>query len=118
MEPPALPIPSLVGDSALGLWRRPELEALWQAQRKQAEALVAWVAQALSGPGHTVATRVEEGDPKSKIVDLARTWPADLIVGGSHGRTGLDRVLLGSVAEAGARHAPRSVEIGRSRAAN
>jgi nucleotide-binding universal stress UspA family protein len=113
MMPPALLIPSLVADSALGLWTAPELQALWQAQRQQAEALVARVAQTLRKSGLTVTTSVEEGDPKSTIVDLAAAWRADLIVVGSHGRTGLDRFLLGSVAEAIARHAPCSVEIVR-----
>jgi universal stress protein A len=42
---------------------------------------------------------------------------ADLIILGSHGRRGVDRWLLGSVAEAVARHAPCSVEIVRTRVA-
>jgi nucleotide-binding universal stress UspA family protein len=118
IEPPTLLIPSLVADGALGLWSGPEVEALWQAQRTQAEALLARVAEPLRGSGLAVTTSVEEGDPKSKIVDLAAGWHADLIVVGSHGRTGLGRFLLGSVAEAVARHAPCSVEIVRSRPAN
>ena len=35
----------------------------------------------------------------SVIVDEARRWPADLIVIGTHGRSGFSRVLFGSVAE-------------------
>lgn len=47
-----------------------------------------------------------EGEPAEEIVRLARELPCDLIVMGTHGRTGLDRLLLGSVAEQVVRHAP------------
>ena len=53
------------------------------------------------------------GDPATTIVDEAREWRADLIVMGSHGRTGLAGLLLGSVAKAVVSHAPCSVEVVR-----
>lgn len=34
-----------------------------------------------------------------ELADYAKKWPADIIVMGTHGRSGLDRLLLGSVAE-------------------
>jgi nucleotide-binding universal stress UspA family protein len=40
-----------------------------------------------------------EGDPATRIVDYAASWKADLVVMGTHGRTGVERVLLGSVTE-------------------
>ena len=43
--------------------------------------------------------RVAEGDSDAEILRLAGSLPADLIVIGTHGRTGLDRLLMGSVAE-------------------
>jgi len=49
--------------------------------------------------GFTVTTAIEEGDPRFAIVDYAAQWKADLLVVGSHGRKGLDRLLIGSVAE-------------------
>jgi nucleotide-binding universal stress UspA family protein len=49
---------------------------------------------------------LEEGDPATAIVQIARDWACDLIVMGSHGRTGLRRVLMGSVAEHVVREAP------------
>jgi len=51
------------------------------------------------------------GDPRTLILELAQTWPADLIVLGSHGRRGWDRLLMGSVAESLAVHAHCSVEV-------
>src|SRR5262249_16819051 len=42
---------------------------------------------------------LEEGDPAWVILHLAATTPCDLIVMGTHGRTGLSRLLMGSVAE-------------------
>jgi len=60
-----------------------------------------------------VDTVVEWGNPKSKIIDAAAQWHADLIVLGSHGRTGLDRFLTGSVVDTVMRHAHCSVELVR-----
>jgi nucleotide-binding universal stress UspA family protein len=45
-------------------------------------------------------------DPAAEIVRVAREAPCDLIVMGTHGRTGLRRALLGSVAEQVLRRAP------------
>jgi nucleotide-binding universal stress UspA family protein len=51
------------------------------------------------------------GEPRAVILDTAKTWGANLIVLGSHGRRGMDRFLLGSVSEAVAIHAHCSVEV-------
>lgn len=40
-----------------------------------------------------------QGDPKKEVVNTAQAWGADLIVVGTHGRTGLLHLLMGSVAE-------------------
>jgi nucleotide-binding universal stress UspA family protein len=56
-----------------------------------------------------VATVVAEGPPVSTIVDFAKTGAFDLIVMGTHGRTGMAHALLGSVAERVVRMAPCSV---------
>jgi len=53
------------------------------------------------------------GDPAHEIVQAASDWKADLIVIGSRGRTGLARLLLGSVARKVVAHAPCSVLIKR-----
>lgn len=51
-------------------------------------------------------TAVAEGAPAASILAAARDWAADLIVIGTHGRSGLPRFVLGSVAEQVLRHAP------------
>ncbi|HEV8716871.1 MAG TPA: universal stress protein [Candidatus Binatia bacterium] len=60
-----------------------------------------------------VATRAVLGDPFWEICQAAEREPADLVVMGSHGRTGLAHVLLGSVAERVVRHAPCPVLVAR-----
>jgi nucleotide-binding universal stress UspA family protein len=57
-------------------------------------------------PNLDYAHRLLTGDPASEIVNLAKSEQADLIVLGTHGRTGLARLLMGSTAEQVLRHAP------------
>jgi nucleotide-binding universal stress UspA family protein len=57
---------------------------------------------------------VHVGKPAAEIVKAAKNWPADLIVVGSHGRGGVQRLLLGSVAEAVMRHAACPVLVVRA----
>lgn len=52
-----------------------------------------------------------EGDPAAEIVRYAEDAAMDLIVMGTHGRTGLERLLMGSVAEKVMREAPCSVLV-------
>ena len=87
----------------------PELED----QKKPARELVERFARELQNEGFKVDTAVEIGDVRDTIIDAAAEWNADLIVVGSHGQRGIQRFLLGSVAEFVARHAKCSVEIVR-----
>lgn len=57
---------------------------------------------------------LKEGQPASEIVAAAKEWGSDLIVIGTHGRTGLRRVVLGSVAQAVVHEAPCPVLLVRS----
>lgn len=52
-----------------------------------------------------------EGDPREGLVETARGRGADLVVVGSHGRTGIARALLGSVAAHVVTHAPCNVLV-------
>ena len=62
-------------------------------------------------PRNKVAGSVIEGDPRMAIVDVAKESGADLIIMGSHGRGGLEKLLLGSIAEGVLRDAPCHVEV-------
>jgi len=52
-----------------------------------------------------------EGYPKEQILITAKDWNADLIIIGTHGRSGLAHLLMGSVAEHIIRHAQKPVMI-------
>jgi nucleotide-binding universal stress UspA family protein len=52
-----------------------------------------------SAPGLTIETIVREGPAAAEIVREANTMKADLLVMGTHGRSGFERLLLGSVTE-------------------
>jgi nucleotide-binding universal stress UspA family protein len=60
-----------------------------------------WVAAKIRVEHH-----LREGDPATEILALAQEIGCDLIVIGTHGRTGVGRLLMGSVAEAVLRRAP------------
>lgn len=55
--------------------------------------------RAKAGPDVPMTVAGRSGDPAEEILDFARGHAIDLIVMGTHGRTGVSRVLLGSVAE-------------------
>jgi nucleotide-binding universal stress UspA family protein len=61
--------------------------------------------------GVEVKTQVREGESHEAVIKLARDESADLIVMGSHGRTGLKRLLMGSVTEKVIGHAPCPVLV-------
>jgi nucleotide-binding universal stress UspA family protein len=84
-----------------------------EGEKKSACALVDRIAKELRSAGFQAATAVEIGDVRECIIDAATKWHADLIFVGSHGKNGIRRFLLGSVAEFVARHANCSVEIVR-----
>jgi nucleotide-binding universal stress UspA family protein len=90
-----------------------ETEHAQDPRREDAEFLVEGTAKLLRARGLKVIPTVEWGEPRSKIIEDAAKWAADLIVVGSHGRKGLEKFSLGSVSEAVARHAGCSVEIVR-----
>jgi nucleotide-binding universal stress UspA family protein len=81
----------------------------------QSEALLKVVVGDLSAVlSNTIDTKVIAGPAKAEIVDLATEWKADLIIMGSHGRKGFNRLLLGSVTEDVMKSSPCSVTIVKS----
>ena len=71
----------------------------------EGEELVEETAKRARGRGIEVVTQVEQGDPSATIVEYADLQDVDLIAMATHGRRGLDRMLLGSVTERVARKA-------------
>lgn len=100
---------------------RREADAAAASQlREQHEALVEATAASLRGAGLKADGEVLDGSPAQRLVEAAATWNADLIVVGMHGRSGLERLLIGSVARSVVYHAPCSVLVvpGPDRAAS
>ena len=91
-------------------------QTLLNESRAHAPRVVEAAAETLRAaqPSLRVSTKVVEGKPNTLIVDEAEAWGADLIVIGAHGYGATKRMLLGSVSQAVALHAPCSVEIART----
>ena len=70
------------------------------------EALEGFVSAAAKRGVAVHSSRTEQGHPVQAIIEAATSGKYDLIVLGTHGRTGLSRALIGSVAERVVRHAP------------
>lgn len=85
--------------------------------RYAAEHLEQWTAQLAGRTKAAVTKRSRIGHPGAEILAALEEDPAvDLVVMGSHGRIGLERLLLGSVAEKVVRHARCPVLVARQRA--
>jgi nucleotide-binding universal stress UspA family protein len=83
----------------------------WYATRKQAAEEL--FEEARERTGRTFETTVEVGRPARKVVECAEEEGFDHIVVGSHGRSGVARILLGSVAETVVRRSPVPVTVVR-----
>jgi nucleotide-binding universal stress UspA family protein len=77
----------------------PQVRAVFEGQRRWAADALAKRTTALAVEGIAARGVVKVGVPWEVIVGTARDEQADMIVMGTHGRSGLDRMLLGSVAE-------------------
>jgi nucleotide-binding universal stress UspA family protein len=67
--------------------------------REQALAELADFAASVKATGVRLMLEVRPGNAVPNILDLAKSLPADVIVIGTYGRSGIDRLVLGSVAE-------------------
>jgi nucleotide-binding universal stress UspA family protein len=79
-----------------------------------AAALIAAKTKTAAGRGIAVESIVAQGDAPEAILDAARMHQADLIVIGTHGRRGLRRLFIGSVAESVVRRSDVPVAVVRS----
>jgi universal stress protein A len=95
----------------------PDGPGMVQFARDQAEAAMAEFVKQARGSGIRIEhTSVEPGDPARSIAEAAERGGYDLIAMGTHGRTGLAHLLLGSVAEKVIRRASRPVMTVREKA--
>lgn len=78
----------------------------WQNVRSEAESTLRSHAEALQRKGVRVEVAVCEGYAATVIIEEAALRRADLIVIGTHGRSGLKHLLLGSIAERVVQKAP------------
>ncbi|HET9328037.1 MAG TPA: universal stress protein [Candidatus Eisenbacteria bacterium] len=86
-------------------------------QRRQLEELVSDAESRLRECGFSTEGRVLSGDPRETLVQEALATHADLIVAGSHGRTGIAKLMIGSVSSHLVTHAPCSVLVVKTAAA-
>ena len=96
-----------------GAWQAeafvPNIPELLNDLTKAAHAQLGDMKKNLAAHGFIVETDVITGQPARAIVDHASTGGFDMIVMGTHGRTGLSHALMGSVAERVVQKAPCAV---------
>ena len=108
---PPLPIPSA------GYFPPDLYQELVTAGRREAREGLDRLVKSVADPAFRATPRIEEGGAVQRILDVVREEGVDLVVMGTHGRTALGRVLLGSVADAVVRSASRPVLTVRARPA-
>ena len=94
-----------------------EVDDLGRASEEEAAICAAKGVEVLSGSTLKVYSNVPIVRDRTfqVILDEAEKWMADVIILGSHGRSGFDRMVMGSVSESVALHAKCSVEVIRRR---
>ena len=88
-------------------------EDWYSTRRNRAEEQFAALDAMAEDAGLETEHLVETGKPAATIVEMAESEDIDHIVMGSHGRQGVSRILLGSVAEAVVRRSPVPVTVAR-----
>lgn len=104
------PFESVVAAEAGGL---PDAAGWYEAAQEGARAIHERAAEIADEAGVELTTATEVGAPARTIVEYAASNDVDHVVLGSHGRTGVSRVLLGSVAETVVRRAGCPVTVVR-----
>lgn len=108
-------VPPVVTDLAARVLPAAQLEALTKPEEDRARELMAAVRESFLKEGCAVTAEVLTGHPSHAIMSHAEKQRAELVVVGSRGLTGPDRLLLGSVSESVVKHAPCSVLVVRGK---
>lgn len=77
----------------------------WEKLRESIETRLLDMTERFKAEGSTARCLIKEGSPADVILEVAQEQACDMIVMGTHGRRGVSRLLLGSVAEAVLRRA-------------
>jgi nucleotide-binding universal stress UspA family protein len=96
-----------------GAWRAeafvPNMPELLDELVKAAQTQIGELKGHLAARGFVVDTTVITGQPAHSIVEMAKAGAFDLVVMGTHGRTGLSHAFMGSIAERVVQKAPCAV---------
>lgn len=105
-------LPNVTGvDLVTGAWET--LAEVHVQERELAERAATEATSVLRSRQVETSAEVRDGDPASGILDAAVAWGADLILLGATGLSGLERLLLGSVARNVAKHSRLPVLVAR-----
>ena len=85
----------------------------WEKFKQRGEELLRSLVEEATKTGVNAEFSQDFGNPGRTICDFAKTWPADLILIGSRGLSGVKEMFLGSVSNYVNHHAPCSVLIVR-----
>ncbi len=89
-------------------------EAMYEILKSEGNKAISYVKETGENTGVEVKEIIKEGHPSNEIIDFAENNNVDLIVMGTHGKSGIDRFLLGSVAEKVVRNSKIPVMVVRS----
>jgi nucleotide-binding universal stress UspA family protein len=86
----------------------------WQIRKAEAESYLSGIAACLQDAGLRISTHLYDGRPAEKIIEVAHSWNADLILMSSHGQSGLSPWNVSSVVQQVILRAHRSLMIIRA----
>jgi nucleotide-binding universal stress UspA family protein len=113
VEPMLIPYNTNVGDPILGT-ANPEIGVaevdMIHIQNEQSENIIADTIKKFAGD-LKVTHFTEYGNTADGIINCSKEFKADIVVIGTHSRTGLDRLLMGSIAEHVVRHSEMPVLV-------
>jgi hypothetical protein len=113
MPEPIAPIPGLTFPTSPGIPRQAAVDAFVRHLEQKVVDVRERLGSAATGRFPRVIPHLRFEVPSQEIAQLAADVEADLVVVGTHGRRGMSRVLIGSVAEAVVRLAPCPVFVAR-----
>lgn len=108
-------VPPIATDIAARVLETSEIDRLMKPATEGARVLVAGYRESFLKDGYAVTTEVLSGHPSQSILDYVQTSKPDLVVMGSRGLAGNERLQLGSVSESVVKYAPCSVLVVKGR---